>query len=119
MGYLHYTRDFGDYAQVCELSSVMVYDHEYRRKQAQLCSRWGIDDIHLTTFYLQKKRDARKPMDRGYRRMDRPPRLLDSSGVEICRNFNVNQCFRDNCRFSHVCSVCKDRGHTKAKHEVK
>ena len=121
LDYLQYTKDFGDYAQVCDHGSVMLYDHEYRRKQALNSTRWGIDDIHLATFYLQRKLAHKKqPVDHPPRRSDRPPRLLDASGVEICRNFNANlQCSRDPCRFSHACAICKERGHTKSRHDLK
>ncbi len=53
--YLEYTADIGDYAQVCDVSSVMVYDQEYRKKQHRLDKRWGEEDVHLATFYLQRR----------------------------------------------------------------
>ena len=35
LSYLEYTMDFGDYAQVNEIESIMIYDHEYRKKQCR------------------------------------------------------------------------------------
>ena len=117
MTYLQYVADFGDYAQTCELDSLMLYDHEYRKKQAAGGRKWGEDDIHLCTFYLRRKS---RP-DRRHSRLDRkqnfkPPRLLDNSGHEICRSFNASGCFRSECIYSHVCAICKDSSHSKAKH---
>ena len=117
LDYLQYTMDFGDYAQVNELPSVMTYDHEYRRKQSTKKRKWGDDDIHLANFYLVRQRDAvrsRPPFNNATH--PRPPRLLDNSGTEICRSFNGNGCHRSSCVYSHVCTVCKQSGHSRRYH---
>ena len=31
---------------------------------------------------------------------------------EVCRNFNNHQCFRNECRFRHVCAGCERPNHT-------
>jgi hypothetical protein len=113
LDYLDYTMDFGDYAQVNELDSVMLYDHEYRTKQNRKGRKWGEDDIHLANFYLQRKREQYRPRNVTN---NRPPRLLDSAGTEICRNYNGNGCYRSQCVFSHVCSICKQNGHARRSH---
>ena len=113
--YLQYTMDFGDYAQVNELPSVMTYDHEYRRKQSVKSRAWGADDIHLANFYLVRKRDSQRTRPTSTNH-SRPPRLVDTSGTEICRNFNGNWCYRESCVFSHVCMVCKQAGHSRRSH---
>ncbi len=61
LSYLQYCMDFGDYAQVNEIESVMLYDHEYRKKQFRTDRKWGEDDVHLVNFYLQRKRDTFRP----------------------------------------------------------
>ena len=122
LDYLQYVADVGDYAQTCEQSSVMIYDHEYRKKQAAFNRKWGDDDIHLCTFFLNKKaRSDRRYQGRSNHQMSRssnkPPRLVDNSGLEICRNFNGYGCSRQPCYFSHVCSICKDKSHPRSRHE--
>ena len=115
LDYLQYIQDFGDYAQVCEHSSLMIYDQEFRKKQATKGTSWGTNDIHLSTFYLQRR--TQKTHGSRSRTTEKPPRLSDDRGHEVCRNFNNNSCFRDNCRYSHVCSVCKDSGHSRIDHK--
>ena len=108
LDYLQYVQDFGDFAQVCEHNSLMIYDQEFRKKQATKGSSWAVSDVHLSTFYLHRRQRA-APAGQQHRnpRTNTPPRLLDNEGKEICRNFNSNTCQRENCRFSHVCSLCK------------
>ena len=118
LGYLQYISDFGDYAQTCTLESLMIYDQEYRRKQAQLDRKWGDEDVHLSNFYLQRKSRPERRPQQAYRpnnRPSRPPRLLDSTGTEICRNYNNSGCYREHCQYAHVCLICKDK-HPKHKH---
>ena len=118
LSYLEYVSDFGDYAQVNEISSLMVYDHEYRKKQARLDRKWGEDDLHLVNFYLQRRRDNqarfRGPSNTS---TNRPPRLLDHTGIEICRNFNGGGCFRTQCAYVHACIICKQKGHSRKSHK--
>ena len=53
--YLQYNIVFSDYAQVNELSSALIYDHEFRRKQHVQSKPWDQDDFHLANFHLCKK----------------------------------------------------------------
>ena len=47
--YLEYTAKVGDFAQTCEIGSVIVYDNEYRKWIHEKYSReWGEDNAHLT-----------------------------------------------------------------------
>ena len=117
LAYLEYNMDFGDYAQVNEIESVMIYDHEYRKKQCRTNRKWGEDDIHLANFYLQRKRDSFRARSHGHtNNHSRPPRLLDTTGVEVCRNYNASGCYRSHCVFAHVCMICKQKGHSKKSH---
>ena len=49
--YLQYNIIFSDYAQVNELPSVLVYDHEFCRKQHAQSRPWDQDDFHLANFF--------------------------------------------------------------------
>ena len=115
LDYLDYTAIFSDYAQVNEVESLMLYDHEFRKKQFRKSRSWGEDDLHLSNFYLQRRREvSRKPEKQ--RPSDRPARVVDQQGFEVCRNYNNFGCYREYCRYSHVCAICKDKSHTKAYH---
>ncbi len=114
LSYLEYTANIGDFAQVCEVPSVMIYDKEFRKKQARIGQKWNDDDIHLATYYLNRRRRtdvASAPSPRS----SKPPRLLDRRGNEICRSYNGTGCYREVCKFSHVCSVCKEN-HPRSSH---
>ena len=115
MEYLDYTADFGDYAQVCEVGSVMIYDNEYRIKHYRRDRKWGIEDVHLANFHLQKKQ-PNKFSSRGKSSYMPARRFADNAGIEICRNFNAHGCTRSQCKFSHVCSICKEPTHSKLNH---
>ena len=68
--------DFGDYAQVNELPSVMPYDHGYMRKQSTKRRKLGEDDMHLANFHPVRQRDAlrsRPPINHATH--TRPPRI--------------------------------------------
>ena len=113
--YLQYNVIFSDYAQVNELSSALVYDHEFRRKQHAQSKPWDQDDFHLANFHLRKRDPAqRNQMSQRRPRSTSDPR--DSSGVEICRNYNASGCDRPVCRYSHSCAVCRVKGHPSAAH---
>ena len=119
--YLEYTSDFGDYAQVCEKESLMIYDHEYRLKQARKKTQWGVEDVHLANFYLQRKNrhpgtQTSKTNNSWNRQPSTPPRSRDSAGGEICRTFNGSGCQRSFCKYSHVCAICKDGTHSQTAH---
>ena len=109
--YLDFIESVGNYAQVNTTASVMLYDHEFRRKQAEKNRPWDCEDFHLVNFILQKKESTAEYRPRAGRQGNPSP------SVEICRNFNGHQgCVRDNCRYAHVCIVCKKPGHNGMTH---
>ena len=76
---------FSDYAQVNELSSALIFDHEFRRKQHAQSRPWDQDDFHLANFHLRKKDPSQRNQ-----MSQRCPRYTtehrDVHGSEICRN---------------------------------
>ena len=110
--YLQYNIVFSDYAQVNDLPSVLVYEHEFRRKQHEKSKPWDQDDFH---FHLRRKEHF--PRVQTLPRHPKPssePR--DAQGREICRNYNASGCDRQFCRYSHACATCRVRGHSRAVH---
>ena len=59
--YLQYNIVFNDYAQVNELSSVLIYDHEFCRKQHEKSRPWDQDDFHPANFHLRRKEHSSRP----------------------------------------------------------
>ena len=82
--YLDFTETIGDYAQVNTLQSLMVYDHEFRRHQAEKGRLWDVEDFHLANFHLRKK-DQTLVKDRWGSQRGPSQR---SSHVDICWNYN-------------------------------
>ena len=109
--YLDYVETVSDYAQVNTLPSVLLYDHEFRRRQAEKNRPWDCEDFHLANFYLCKKDSV--PRDTSGK--TRPGGVRQMS-VEICRNFNGVGCLRETCRYAHVCAVCRVSGHSRSAH---
>ena len=113
--YLQYNVIFSDYAQVNELSSVLVFDHDFRRKQHVQTKPWDQDDFHLANFHLRKKDPSSlNQMSQHRQKYSTEPR--DSHGSEICRNYNGTGCDRPVCRYSHACLQCRVKGHSVAAH---
>ena len=113
--YLQYNIIFSDYAQVNELSSALIYDHEFRRKQHVQSKPWDQDDFHLANFHLRKKDPASRSQT-AQRRQNYTTGPRDSQGSEICRNYNGTGCDRPVCRYSHACLQCRVKGHSVAAH---
>lgn len=126
-GYLNYTADIYRLAARNVWYSVLLYDKEYRQKQADELFEWGIYRQDLRDFQLVSKRDnptfrafseASVGASKGRGRNSRPgiderrkgPFLPD--GREICRNFNSNSCFRSDCRMMHSCAICFSNAHS-------
>ena len=115
--YLQYNIIFSDYAQVNELSSTLVFDHEFRRKQHAQSRPWDQDDFHLANFHLRKK-DPSQRNQMSQRRPRSTTEHRDVHGSEICRNYNGSGCDRPVCRYSHSCLLCRVKGHSSASHNT-
>ena len=113
--YLEHTIRVSDYAQVNSLPSVMVYDHEYRRKQAEKNRSWEEDDFHLANFFLRRKEQNSRTDYNQRRRSDKRP--SEHRSVELCWNYNNRGCLRDHCKYAHLCSICNTPGHSKMTHK--
>lgn len=107
MDYLSYTTKIYQLVQKCSLTSVLLYDREYRQLQASMGFRWGTDVQHLHTLHLQP-RD--RPTTQGYN-ANQKKAPTQSQGPkkggkesDICRNFNMAKgCFFQKCKFRHIC----------------
>jgi hypothetical protein len=115
--YLSYTSHVLSLTCSHDLSSVYVYDREYRRLQSLHGFRWGTAVTHLYTGYLRLKPISASsntvPPKGNFgstNKWDKFPSKLHfashtSMGKVICKKFNGKSgCQFNGCRFEHVCN---------------
>ena len=130
--YLSYTTHICQLFQRFHTVSVLFYDREYRKAQAQHRFRWGTEMPHLQICFLHSKSWGNGKQQGGPQRSSNgqggsssvgnqhKKGPVTTDGKEICRLFNsVKGCSYNNCRYQHVCSVpsCGDK-HSAVHHEV-
>lgn len=111
MDYLSYTTKFYQLIQKCNLTSVLLYDREYRQLQASMGFRWGTDVQHLHTLHLQTRdrqvkqgSQSQAPKKGGNGQSQGAKQRPDKRDMGICRNFNSPKgCTFSQCKFLHQC----------------
>ena len=114
--YLEYMQKIGDLASKYTWSSILQYDREYRRWQAQSSCPWGADNIHLAEVHLDVR--GKPPASQGTPRNSPQQQKQSASSTklsrdkapnkatDICRLYNLAKCtFGSNCRYMHKCLV--------------
>ena len=123
MDYLSYTTKVYQLVQRFSLSSVLLYDREYRKLQANMNFHWGTDMQHLHTLFLQARDGVGSQGGQAHgqkkvtgNQMLSKPRTDKRS--EVCSNFNSDKdCSYDNCKFKHKCIVAGcGQGHSAIAH---
>jgi hypothetical protein len=139
--YMTYTVIISQLAQKYEWSSVLIYDREYRKKQANSGRPWGSDIPILRDVTLVPKSNFSRTLGKGFENSSKqgkrgwgrgaPSSDSKPSGkgpkknaklefqdkFKVCKAFNEGECrFGDGCRFHHVCTVCGAKTHGEAKH---
>ena len=137
MDYLSHTTRVCQLFQRFQVPSVLLYDREYRRTQAQHGFRWGTEMPHLQICFLQarnwqnshvgQQRAGPNYNNSGSNNMygggyEGPARRgpVTSDGKEICKRFNSTRgCRYTDCRYVHACSVprCGEK-HPAPTHDV-
>ncbi len=112
LDYLSYTAKIGELATRYTWSSVIAFDDEYRRRQAEFRFRWGSDSPHSSQLLLRERESApKKPQTR---------RTKPTSKIEMpfCFNFNNGRAcqYGSDCRFRHACETCSG-DHAKVNHK--
>ena len=98
--YLAYTAKISDLAMVYKWASVLQFDDQYRKAQAENGFRWGSESPHVDRICLRFKEEKK----------DNPPD--PNKKTRICINYQYGKCHRGNtCMFRHVCSApgCTER----------
>ncbi|CAG2246868.1 unnamed protein product [Mytilus edulis] len=108
-------------------ASVLLYDMEYRDRQALEKFKWGTYISNLREFHLVQKPDSAtakaiqeiqnvsrsannanyKDQNSGfnsYNKKGKGPFLPD--GRTICSRFNTGDCYRKDCKLAHHCAIC-------------
>ena len=103
---------------------MLLYDKEYSDLQADEKFEWGTYRQDLRDFQLVSKRDnltaraineasgATKAREKLSVNNDRRRGPLLPDGREICRSFNNNSYYRQDCKMMHHCAICMSSTHS-------
>ena len=109
MDYLSYSTKFYQLVQKCSLTSVLLFDREYRKLQAGMGFRWGTDVQHLHTLHLQPRDKLAKQgpvMQQSRKGTSNAPNKPKQGKIGICRNFNSDKgCSYNECKYQHTCII--------------
>ena len=120
LDYVNYVIKVATLSQSFSWESVLKYDMEYRKSQAEMSFRWGADNSYLMQLLL--KAPTRKPATGTEKPAARTrPNMQDKydprSGKPICRKWNQEGgCTFNTCRYAHVCIICFTATHTAIQH---
>lgn len=121
--YVGYLTKIATFAQTYRWDSVLQYDFQYRKSQAELGFPWGADNAYLMQMYLKPHADktSGSGQTQGSQASRAKPPVKTSfdpaSGKPICQRFNGRLgCSFMRCNFSHVCMACYKPGHSEYSH---
>lgn len=120
LDYISYVIKIATMCQSFQWESILKYDLEYRKAQAELNFRWGADNAYLMQVLLkpsvsrsQRENQNKKStsVSKGVDRYD--PR----SGKPVCRNWNKQSgCTLRICNYAHICAICFHPSHNSINH---
>ena len=109
--YLRYTQMIGELAVRFTWASVVIFDDEYRQRQARTGFDLGTEALHLSTVLLRER-----PTAATAEKKKTVPQKGRASGT-VCIQFNRGHCnYGAQCNFEHTCMVCGSKLHGKADH---
>ena len=139
--YMLYTVIIAQLAGRYDWVSVLKYDREYRKKQANSGKQWGSDmpilrDVTLipkqTSLYKgiprpdstqtqgKSKKGSGKDQAGGQKRVAKkkgPSNTGAFDKYKVCRLFNEGSCpFGASCKFKHICNSCHETTHGESQH---
>ena len=127
MQYISYIIKIATLAQSFTWNSVLKYDQEYRKRQAELRFVWGADNAYLMQLYLKpntQSADQYTAVGTIRHRVHAVPahkprqNVIDpSSGKPVCYKWNTPAgCQLQACRYAHVCLSCFATNHQQLTH---
>ena len=111
----------GELAARYTWQSVLLFDEEYRQRQAKQGFPWGTDAPHLGTVMLRDRGPQLAPQQKrattgGKANRSRP---IGPSGKELCLQFNRGTYhYGARCHYEHVCTTCGSSGHAGCHHQA-
>ena len=120
LNYVGYLIKIANIGQRFQWKSVLKYDEEYRKAQAESGFRFGADNSYMMQLFLRDGPALGKPLvSSGGKPFSSHPhtRYDPGSGKPICGRFNTPQgCSMHSCKFAHVCRTCY-KPHSDATHK--
>ena len=90
---------------IYKFDSIRMYNAAFMRARILLgqddATAWGLEDRRCSDLLVRKMglgETSKAPTNAASKSF--PP-------VGICRNFNEGRCTRDQCKYSHICSICQ------------
>ena len=120
--YLLYTEMVGELAARYTWQSVLLFDEEYRQREAKQGFPWGTDAPHLGTVMLRDRGPQPAPQQKkattGASKANRS-RPIGLSGKELCLQFDRGTChYGARCQYEHACSTCGSSVHAGGHHQA-
>ena len=111
LDYINYLIKFATFAQSFKWDSLLRYDYEYRKSQADVGFVWGSDSPYLMQLHLMSvnvHRDRDFIANKKQKSQKTSKNKYDpSSGKPVCKKFNSPAgCDFKHCKFAHVCQSC-------------
>jgi hypothetical protein len=94
---------------VFEWRSVLQFDMEFRKLQAESNMPWDSECSYLMTLLLRTSSTGTRNDTRRSVRKD------PSTGKELCLKYNKGTCTSPSCRYAHLCMICL-APHPEVKH---
>lgn len=119
--YIRYTEMVGELGCRFTWQSVLIFDDEYRQRQAADKFPWGTEAPHLATVVLRDRTapaTTKKPGSGGGNNSGHRQRPTGPGGKEVCLQFNKGSCaYGPRCIFEHACSSC-GKDHPATQHSA-
>ena len=110
--YVGYLIKIANMGQRFQWKSVLKYDAEYRKTQAEAGFPYGADSSFMMQLFLRDRlpQDQNIPRPSAVSSTQHPQTKFDpQSGKPICGQFNSSKgCQLQCCKFAHVCRACYD-----------
>jgi len=106
--YVGYLVKIANMGQRFQWKSVIKYDYEYRKAQADAGFAFGADSSFMMQLFLRDKMASDHSSHKPANATTHPQQKFDPrTGKPICGQFNsVKGCQLPHCKFAHVCRTC-------------
>jgi hypothetical protein len=108
MQYVGYLVKVANMGQRFQWKSVVQYDSEYRKAQAESGFNFGADSSYMMQLHLRDHgTPAHAPPSRATQSSHPQTRFDPSTGKPVCGQYNtMSGCRMKHCNYAHVCRSC-------------